>query len=223
MINKKLWLVYLLIPYYWLRATITRKLFKNSKNISQELQLYTKRYLWAINKKVIIHGQQPSSDQTCIYISNHQSHNDIFIAIFSINRLFRFIAKKELFRFPTGSFLKMSNSYPLDRDDPRQSLKLLKKAVEDSNNGHSIFVFPEGTRSNQIEMADFKDGMFSVFKRASVPIVPMYIQNSFDNNLKEYHVYFGKAILPKDYNKLKGTELSELAKERIIQLQENSK
>lgn len=205
-----MFITFLVLPVYWIRSIIIKK-FKLKNRVHRELKLYPKHYLGFRGIKVKVCGEQPASDVATIYLSNHQSMNDIFVTIAAVNKQFRFIAKKELFtNIVSGPFMSMSESYALDRDDARASLSLLKKAVADVDNGHSILAFPEGTRSHSKDLLEFKDGIFAILRRASAPIVVMYIKESFNEKQKEIEVYFGKTIEPSEYNKLKTKELSDL-------------
>lgn len=213
---------YCLLPFYWLRSQFLRRFGSQSK-INKELKMYPRHYLGFRGIKIVQHGQQPDPKVTCIYVSNHQSMNDIFIALGSVNRPFRFIAKKELFEnFITGTFMKLSQSYPLDRDDARKSLLILKQVVADLKEGHSAFAFPEGTRSHQKDMLPFKDGMFSMLKKAEVPIVPLYIKESFNEKQKDFHVYYGEPVMPSTYNAMKGPALSEYMFETMNALKQSA-
>lgn len=204
-----MFITFLVLPFYWIRSQFLRK-SKNQEKIDRELRMYPRHYLGFRRIRIVMHGAQPNPKIPCMYVSNHQSHNDIFITLGSVNRPFRFIAKKELFtNFVTGTFMKMSRSYPLDREDPRQSLVVLKEAVDDIKNGASVLAFPEGTRSYRKEMLEFKDGIFAMLRKAKAPIVPMYIKESFNEKQKEFHVYFGDCVNPEEYEKMKGAELSE--------------
>ncbi|CAM4243823.1 1-acyl-sn-glycerol-3-phosphate acyltransferase [Erysipelothrix aquatica] len=208
---------FIALPYYWIRSQWLRR-YGSDDQIDRELKMYSRHY-FGIRGKTITPVNRPVDPGTCIYLSNHQSHNDIFVTLGIVETPFRFVAKKELFTsFITGSFMKMSRSYPLDREDPRQSLTLLKQALEDTTEGHSLLAFPEGTRSHQKEMVEFKAGMFSVLRKSTVPIVPMYIKNSYKKNTRNYEVFFGEPMLPETFNKLKGTELSLEVKRRMEML-----
>lgn len=205
-----MFITFLVLPFYWIRSQFLRR-FGNPDKIHKEMKMYPKHYFGFRRIKVIPHGFKPDQDGTYIFVCNHQSHNDIFVTLSAIDLPFRFVAKKELFEnIVTGTFMKMSNSYPLDREDPRKSLTILKEAVEDTNQGHSILAFPEGTRSYQKDMLEFKDGIFSMLRRAKVPVVVMYIKESFDEKQKNMNVFFADPILPETYNKLKGTAFSQL-------------
>ncbi len=217
-----MFITFLLLPFYWIRSQFLRR-YGSENKINKEMKMYPRHYLGFRRKKVIQHGQQPDPGETVLYVSNHQSHNDIFIALESVNRPFRFIAKKELFEsFVTGTFMKMSRSYPLDRDDARKSLLILRQVVEDVKEGHSALAFPEGTRSKQINLLPFKDGLFSMLKKAEVPIVVMYIKESFNEKQKDFHVYFETPLYPSDFKDLKGTELSEKVFEMMNHLKDKA-
>ncbi len=141
-----------------------------------------------------------------------------FILLSCLKKPFSFIAKKELFdSYIFKDFMKLSKSYPLDRDDDRASLGVLKQAVSDiQSKKASVVVFPEGTRSHQSKMNTFKTGLFSMLRRAKTPIIPVYIHESYQKNNDLYHVYFGNPIFT---NNLKGTQLSDIAFESIVSLQ----
>ncbi len=205
----------LVLPFYWIRSQFLRR-YGTPEKIYKEMKMYPKHYFGFRRIRIKRHGFVPNNDEHYIFVCNHQSQNDIFVTLSSIDQPFRFIAKKELFEnIVTGTFMKMSKSYPLDRDDARKSLTILKEAVKDSKEGHSILAFPEGTRSYQKDMLPFKDGIFSMLRKAEAPIVVMYIKESFDESQKEMNVYFDAPIFKETYNRLKGVELSELAFERM--------
>ena len=219
--NWYMFLTFAALPYYMLRA---KNLLKNGDkaSVEKELKRYGDDFIGIRKKSIVTHGEENyMSYENCIFISNHQSHNDIFILLSCIKKPFRFIAKKELFdSFIFKNFMKLSQSYPLDRADDRASLLVLKEAVQDiKEEKASVVVFPEGTRSHSSQMNPFKAGLFSMLKRAKAPFIPVYIHESFDDSNKVFHVYFGEAIMD---TKLKGPELSELAYNSILKLQENA-
>ena len=212
-------LTFIALPYYMFRA---KKLLKNgdARTIKKELKRYGDDFFSIRKKQIVTHGEENYLNlENCIFISNHQSHNDIFILLSCIKKPFRFIAKKELFdSFIFKDFMKLSQSYPLDRKDDRASLLVLKEAVKDiQEDKASVVVFPEGTRSHSSQMNDFKTGLFSMLKRAKTPFIPVYIHNSYKDENNVYHVYFGEAI---DDYKLKGPELSKRAYSSIGKLQD---
>jgi len=68
----------------------------------------------------------------------------------------------------------------IDRNDARQSLRMLNQAAERLKEGHSLVIFPEGTRSKDGIVGQFKSGSLKIALKANVPIIPVTINGSID-------------------------------------------
>jgi 1-acyl-sn-glycerol-3-phosphate acyltransferase len=116
-----------------------------------------------------------------LFISNHQSNFDIPIFMGFVPRDKGFIAKKELGKIPVFSmWMRYLGCVFIDRGDARQSLLELNKAAMRMREGHCLVIFPEGTRSNDGRLGNFKSGSFRMALKANVPIVPVTIKGSID-------------------------------------------
>lgn len=219
--NLLMLLTFIALPYYMIRCKILLKK-QDPDLIRKELSRYGNDFLGIRNITLEIQGEAHYRDlDSCVFVCNHQSHNDIFILLAALKKQFRFIAKKELFtNFIFKKFMKLSESYPLDRKDDKASLLVLKQAVKDiSETQASVVVFPEGTRSHSPELGEFKVGLFSMLRRAKTPIVPIYIENSYEVGAKTFKVHIGAAIEP---DGLSGAALCDKSREAIIALQQRS-
>ena len=70
--------------------------------------------------------------------------------------------------------------------DTRQGLQTILTAIEHVKKGISIFVFPEGTRSKDGKMKEFKAGAFKIATKTGCPIIPVAISGTadiFENHL----------------------------------------
>lgn len=77
----------------------------------------------------------------------------------------------------------LSNTVFLDRRNRTNAVQAFAKAADDMKSKKvSIFVFPEGTRTNSSEvgMLPFKKGAFHVAVQGQFPIVPMVCENYYD-------------------------------------------
>jgi 1-acyl-sn-glycerol-3-phosphate acyltransferase len=118
-------------------------------------------------------------DRPQIFMANHQSFFDIFIVLAFIPAQFRFIAKKELFRVPIfGSALRRYGTIEIDRQHHASAVRSIGEAARKIREGKSVVTFPEGTRSPDGEVKDFKKGVFHLAQMAGVPIVPVSIVGS---------------------------------------------
>jgi 1-acyl-sn-glycerol-3-phosphate acyltransferase len=115
-----------------------------------------------------------------ILISNHASLLDIPGIVSAFPFPVRFIAKKSLAWFPIfGWSLRLSGHILIDRQSAQSALKSLKKAASLLKSGISIIIFPEGTRSPDGQVKEFKGGGFLLALKSQVPIVPVSIGGTY--------------------------------------------
>ncbi len=166
-------------------------------------------------------------DQAVLFVGNHISFFDIIVTYPLMKRPTGYIAKKEIKKVPFLSWwMYFVNCIFLDRKDPRQGLKSVLEASEKIKNGTSIFLFPEGTRSKDGKLAEFKDGGFKIATKAKAPIVPIGIQGTSD--ILENHfpiiksgkviVNFGKPVYTSEMSKAEQKSLPDLVREQVKEL-----
>ncbi|MGA1862304.1 lysophospholipid acyltransferase family protein [Deferribacter thermophilus] len=116
-----------------------------------------------------------------IFMGNHLSYFDIFLVFIALKDKVVFMAKKELFKIPFfGWVLKRMDFIPVDRENPSAALKSLIAASKALKEGDSILMFPEGTRSTNGKLQEFKHGGFILAKRAGLDILPFAIIGTYD-------------------------------------------
>jgi len=127
--------------------------------------------------RVTIHGRELVEEGgPYIFTPNHQAHIDIAALIGHLPGQNRFASKKELFDEPMlGSVMRTLGMLPVDRDDPMKSIDVLNRAVAQ---GHSIVIFPEGTRSHDGNLLPFKKGAFVAAIEMGRPVVPVIVKGS---------------------------------------------
>ena len=112
-----------------------------------------------------------------MFVSNHQSIYDIPILFATLPFQLRIIAKASLGLFPVlGWHLRYTGHLLVDR--ARTSATTLAQVALLMNRGHSLIVFPEGTRSADGRVGRFKAGLFLMAVEAGVPVVPVAISGS---------------------------------------------
>ncbi len=115
-----------------------------------------------------------------IFVSNHISQFDI-IALQSVIPLKTgFVFKKELARIPLFGWQLLTGPHiVIDRSNAEKALKSIHKArYKMKNKDVSMILFPEGTRSRDGELHQFKRGAFHLASQVNYPIIPVTIKDS---------------------------------------------
>lgn len=164
-------------------------------------------------------------DQTVLFVGNHQSNFDIPILLRYIDGTKGFIAKQELENLPVLSrWMKVISCVFMDRDSMRKSAIAINQGIKYLKSGTSMVVFPEGTRSRDGELLEFKQGALKLATKSGVPIVPVTIKGSVDIMASgsiwikpaKVEVIFSKVIDPKDYPEKETKRITEDVKNEIV-------
>lgn len=132
--------------------------------------------------RVDVEGKEAlNPDANYIFVSNHQSYFDIPVLMKAIPNNVRFIYRNNLTRIPIlGWGMYLGGYIPISRENVREAMKSLKAASKKIQNGISVVIFPEGTRSHDGKLGEFKRGMFVLAEEAKVPLVPTSIIGSIN-------------------------------------------
>ena len=131
--------------------------------------------------KFTISGAENIKKETAyLLVSNHQSMADI-ILISRIKIQFKWVAKESLFKIPLlGGCLSGVQNISLKREDRSSIKEVNKKMVYWLRRGISICIFPEGTRSPDGKLQEFKNGGFKIAIKEKIPIAPIVIKGTYD-------------------------------------------
>lgn len=173
---------------------VTRPFDRRLRLLHRFTCFWASLYIWIFPPwQVQVTGREHiDDDATYVIVSNHQSMVDI-LAAFMLFRHFKWVSKAELFRIPLIGWNMSLNRYIRLKRGHKGSIREMYSACEQHlREGSSIFLFPEGTRSETGKMREFKEGAFVLAKRHQVAILPIVINGS-------------KNALPKDSLNFHGT------------------
>ncbi|MDP7018930.1 MAG: lysophospholipid acyltransferase family protein [Pirellulaceae bacterium] len=111
--------------------------------------------------------------------SNHQSMFDPVLVGLTCDRRLNYLARRSLFRFFLfGWLIRFLDAIPIDRDGMgldgiRETLRRLKR-------GELVLIFPEGTRTEDGEVATLMPGVCALAKRGKGPLIPVAIDGAYD-------------------------------------------
>jgi 1-acyl-sn-glycerol-3-phosphate acyltransferase len=128
----------------------------------------------AVGVKVRIEGKERIPAATCLFVANHTSSADAPAVVGAIPRRIAILLKKSLFKVPiVGQVFQLARFIPVDRSQHDAAVAALEKATEALRQGQSFLIYPEGTRSPDGRLQQFKKGAVVMAIKAGVPVVPM--------------------------------------------------
>ena len=148
---------------------------KAREYVLKEVEKFGKRAFSWLFSKVEVEGEENIPPDPVLVVSNHQSLMDIPLILGYVKRG-GFIAKKELKNVPGISwFIKYMGGVFIDRSNPRQIASEIKKVLRGMREGNNYIVFPEGTRTENGDVGDFKKGSLILAMKTGVKILPVAI------------------------------------------------
>lgn len=138
-----------------------------------------------------------------LVVSNHQSNFDPPLVGAGCPRRLNYLARETLFGFaPFRWLINSLDAIPIDRDG--LGLHGLKESLRRLKRGEMVLIFPEGTRTVDGDVADFRPGFTVLAARAKAWILPVAIEGAFAAwprwqklpGLGQIHVHYGEPIAP---------------------------
>jgi len=149
------------------------------KYVDRVISVWSQMTTWPFFK-VQVKGRENllHEDQAVVYCANHQSFMDI-LSCYHLSMPFKWVSKASILKIPViGWAMKRASTITVERDDRRSQVATFRQCIASLKEGVSIFIFPEGTRSFDGALLEFKKGPFSMAKKANVPIVPVTIRGT---------------------------------------------
>jgi 1-acyl-sn-glycerol-3-phosphate acyltransferase len=187
---------------------------------------WAKTILFICGVRVEVRGlENVKANSPRIYMSNHQSYFDIFTLLAGLPVDFKFILKQELMKIPLlGWAMKGARYISIDREDGRKAIISMNKAAERIRNGASVLIFPEGTRSEDGVVGEFKKGGFLLALKSGCDIVPVAIDGSRNivpkgsRKVNKGTIFFniGKPIPVVECSKREMNQLMEKVRDEVV-------
>lgn len=212
--------IIIIFPIYLTIWLLTVFFDKKLITVHYMTSLWASLYTW-INPwwKISIENREKLiKDKTYIIISNHQSMLDILV-LFRLFTQFRWISKTEIFKVPVVGWIMSLNKYiKVRRGDKKSVLNMIEISKKVIASGISILIFPEGTRSRDGNLQQFKEGAFILAADTRTGILPVVI-NAVSGTLARKGIFIMKNVSIKvrildeiPYTSFKDSDISEIRK-----------
>jgi len=171
-----------LVTVFFAFAVMMAMLIRGGAVFHKFARVWSKFLLLIAGLKVKIRNSNTDFPfRNVIYISNHSSLFDIPVLLASLNDDARIMYKDELEKIPIfGWCLKMSPFLSVKREDPAQAMQSIRDAIKSIAIGDSVIIFPEGTRSEDGSLGEFKKGAFLLAAKSGKDIIPIVIKGTAD-------------------------------------------
>ena len=131
-------------------------------------------FVRAVGVRVRVKGLERIPQGACLFAANHTSSADAPAIVGSIPRRVVVLLKASLFKWPiVGQAFQAVRFIPVNRGAREAAIASVEKAAEAMKAGQSFLIYPEGTRSPDGRLQEFKKGAVVMAIKAGVPIVPM--------------------------------------------------
>jgi 1-acyl-sn-glycerol-3-phosphate acyltransferase len=143
-------------------------------------RVWSRAIMRAAGVKLTIHTAQPlDPHRSYVFMANHLSAADIFSLFIAVPFPVRMIAKKQLGRIPFFGWAMHAGRFIfIDRQNPIAARRSIEEAARRIKSGHSVLLFPEGTRSRTGALGPFKKGGFHLAIASAADIVPCGIRGT---------------------------------------------
>ncbi len=202
---------------------------KHTEKYSEEekyahIQYIMKRGVASGNIDLQVYGKEniPEENGFLMY-ANHQGLFDVVAIAASCDKPWGAVLKKELCGLPLlKQLIVCTKSFPMDREDIRQSMEVIISVTKEVKNGRNYLIFPEGTRSkNGNKMLEFHSGSFKCATKSKCPILPIAFIDSnkvFDQKGSKpvtMQIHYLEPIYYEEYKDMNTTELAAMVQARI--------
>jgi 1-acyl-sn-glycerol-3-phosphate acyltransferase len=136
-------------------------------------------FVRCVGVRINVKGIERIPAGTVIFAANHTSSADAPAVVGAIPRRIAILLKRSLFEWPiVGQAFHLARFIPVDRFNRESAITSLEKATEALKNGQSFLIYPEGTRSPDGRLQEFKKGTAVMAIKAGVPLVPVACSNA---------------------------------------------
>ncbi len=225
-----LWILWqLLLWIFWsiVNLTINKKkeYTKPSAFYNWAFVLWYRYMMIAGRLKVHVSGyEKVPLDKKFLLVSNHCSKFDNFIQCAVLKKTqIAYVSKPENFKIPIGGrFMRRGLYLSMPRGNTREEFKTIMKAIEYIKEDKvSIAIFPEGTRSKDGNLQEFRPGAFKIAEKTNCPIIICCMKGTINIHKnwpwKKTHVYMDilEVLQPSVWETKNTVEVSQYAQDLI--------
>lgn len=209
----------ILYPFTFINVLIILLLdiFNLQKAIEGILRFWARGTFIIVGKSFKLEGKEHiDKNRRYILLANHASMFDI-MAVMAICPSISWFGRAHLLNIPIfGMFLKAINYIPMKSTDLRNTKQMLGQLINKTKN-QTVAIFPEGTRTLNGKMNNFRRGFLYVLKASELDVLPVSLVGFFEFKPKDrFYFEYSKKLSAKIHKPISYSELERLNDKEII-------
>ncbi|MCG8570360.1 MAG: 1-acyl-sn-glycerol-3-phosphate acyltransferase [Spirochaetes bacterium] len=164
----------------------------------------------------------PAKGERRIYVLNHCSIFDV-IAMYALPGAIKSVMKESYLKIPLVGLVSLLAGNIIMKTSPQDRIKAYYETVHKLENGSSLAIYPEGTKSKDSKIGKFQNGSFKIAKETKADIVPVIFDGwnvirPLSFWIRDTHVHL-KTLDPipyEEYQDMKLSELSQYVRNKMI-------
>ena len=213
-----------IVPFWIYRICILGKGNYDEKTRYTYLHNVTKKVNRAGRVMIECHGTKNlPKENGYIMFPNHQGLFDVLTLLETHEEPFTFVVKKEVKdTILVKQIIRLLRAQVIDREDVRQSMKVIMNMTNEVKEGRNYIIFAEGTRTrDHNNILEFKAGSFKSAMNAKCPIVPVVLIDSykaFDTSSiakLTIQIHYLEPLYYDDYKSMNSKEIAKEVENRI--------
>ena len=177
---------------------------KDPKVGAEKLHRFVQKFCSVILKlsgiRIVAKGKENiPAEEPVVFIGNHQSMMDVAVMLHEVDRPLGFLAKAELSKIGlVRKWILGIGSVFIERGEIRKGLEAIIQSAKVVKSGHALAVYPEGTRTRDGSMGEFKAGSMKIASKGGACIVPVAIRGAFEV-MPPNKIWFYKGTIEVDF------------------------
>jgi len=129
----------------------------------------------------VIDEVHPDPRRPYVFVANHQSNADPFL-VAMVPWEMKWLSKKSIFDIPLlGWMMRVAGDVEIERGNKESARRAMKQLRERLDRKLSVLLFPQGTRSPDRTVGEFREGAFRLAIEAAVDVVPLAVAGTAES------------------------------------------
>lgn len=173
-------IIIFILVFFWAHLAKTEKPHSKFRwALARDIAMFS---IFWLHVRVRVTGlEKLPKDKPIVFYGNHQNFLDMFILYQALKDFHHAtLYKSEILNYPlVRGVAKGLGGVPLNRFDDREAAKSILETIKKVKNGQTFYIFPEGTRTKNSQLNEYKAGSFKIVQKTDATMAIVLIDNAY--------------------------------------------